>query len=192
MNQLSIFIKALVDLPEVSLENFMNICKITTCKKDDFLLRAGEKANYFYFIKSGIVRSYKTDSNGKEHTRNFFLPMMATGALSSLIQNKPSDYSYSCLLDCELYEICYVKFKKLADEDLHLSILFNKMLEKSFLKLEAKIFDLSILNATERYFKLRAEIPNIDQLVTQYNIASYLNITPVQLSRIRKDIVTKK
>lgn len=191
MTYLSNFIKSIANLPEQSLEKFIDICCLVSYKKDDFLNKAGEKATKFFIIKSGIVRSFKTHSNGKEHTRNFFTPMMATGALSSLIENKPSDYSYSCLLDCELYEISYEKFLALADKDLHISTLYNKMLEKSFLKLEAKIFDLSILNATERYLKLRAEIPNIDNLVPQYYIASYLNITPVQLSRIRKEISSK-
>ena len=54
--------------------------------------------------------------------------------------------------------------------------------------MEKRIFDLSSLDAKQRYLKLRKFIPEIDALIPQYHIASYLNITPVQLSRIRKDI----
>ncbi len=54
-----------------------------------------------------------------------------------------------------------------------------------------RISELSSLNATERYVKLKKEIPDIDNLIQQYHIASYLNITPVQLSRIRKELYSK-
>jgi hypothetical protein len=40
-------------------------------------------------------------------------------------------------------------------------------------------------DAKERYLDLKKNIPDIDDLIPQYQIAAYLNITPVQLSRIR-------
>ena len=42
------------------------------------------------------------------------------------------------------------------------------------------------MDATQRYLKLCKKIPDIESLIPQYQIASYLGITPVQLSRIRK------
>lgn len=65
------------------------------------------------------------------------------------------------------------------------------MLESIFLLLESRIYDLSVLDATERYLKLKNEISNIEEFIPQYHIASYLNISPVQLSRIRKEIYSK-
>ena len=43
-------------------------------------------------------------------------------------------------------------------------------------------------SATERYIKLNAEIPNIDQRVNHGHIASYIGVTPVSLSRIRRTL----
>ncbi len=65
------------------------------------------------------------------------------------------------------------------------------MLEYLFLNMEDRIYDLTLLNATEKYLKLKDEIPEIENLIAQYHIASYLNITAVQLSRIRKEIYSK-
>jgi len=48
--------------------------------------------------------------------------------------------------------------------------------------------ELLSMNATERYLSLRKQIPNIDNLIPQYQIATYLSITPVQLSRIRNNL----
>ena len=53
---------------------------------------------------------------------------------------------------------------------------------------ERRSLELMSLNATERYLNLRKRIPNIDELIPQFQIASFLNITPVQLSRVRKKL----
>jgi CRP-like cAMP-binding protein len=43
-----------------------------------------------------------------------------------------------------------------------------------------------MLNASKRYDAFLEEFPGLEQRIPQYQIASYLGITPVQLSRIRK------
>jgi hypothetical protein len=51
--------------------------------------------------------------------------------------------------------------------------------------------ELLTLNATGRYLKLQKRIPNIDNMINQYHIASNLGITPIQLSRIRKKLYSR-
>ena len=63
-----------------------------------------------------------------------------------------------------------------------------QILENIFFLLETRIEELAFLNATELYLKLKKEIPDIETLIPQYHIASYLNIKPESLSRIRKRI----
>ena len=63
------------------------------------------------------------------------------------------------------------------------------MMESSYLKAESIILDISTNNATERYLILKEMIPNIDNLIAQRYIASYLNVSPVQLSRIKKKLL---
>lgn len=81
---------------------------------------------------------------------------------------------------------------ELANQNPDVLKLYTKVIEQDFLFQEQRVLDLSLLNATERYLKLQKEISNIENILPQYHIASYLNITPVQLSRIRKDLVSKK
>ena len=81
-----------------------------------------------------------------------------------------------------------LSFKKLCKKDINISNLYAKVLEYTFIAYEDRNLDLMILSGTKRYLKLRRQIPEIDELIPQYQIASYLNITPVQLSRIRKSL----
>jgi hypothetical protein len=55
---------------------------------------------------------------------------------------------------------------------------------------EKRQLELISMDAKQRYLTLINEIPEIETLIPQYQIASYLSVTPVQLSRIRKKIKT--
>ena len=86
----------------------------------------------------------------------------------------------------------YYKFIELTKQNHELSLFHTKVLENVFISVVKRINELTTLNATERYLKLKNEIPDIENLIQQYHIASYLNITPVQLSRIRKELYSKE
>ncbi|RCS28144.1 Crp/Fnr family transcriptional regulator [Polaribacter sp. WD7] len=191
MKFLTQFIDKIGDIPESSLKKLTALISLKELKKGDIIAKAGEIPNDIYILKSGIIRSFFTDEKGKEYIRHIFTPVRATGALGAMILNKPSRFSYDCLLDCEVYSLNFKLFKKLSIDDKAISNLYATVLEYVFLSLEAKVYDLSVLNATERYLKLKKQIPDIENLIPQYHIASYLNITPVQLSRIRKEIYSK-
>ena len=174
-----------------SLNKFKELMRFKKLKKGNVLCAFNEIPTHFFILKSGIVRSYITDEKGKERTRTLFTPVSTTGSLRSLILNKPSTSIYECLTECEIYEGNFSHFIALTKKYHEFSHFYSKILEKIFLVVEKRITELSTLDATERYLKLKKDVPNIDNLIQQYHIASYLNITPVQLSRIRKELYSK-
>lgn len=191
MNTLIDFISKIDNIPKSSLDKFLALISLKKFKKGDVIAKTGEIPKELYILKKGVIRSFYIDEKAKEYIRHIFTPLRATGALGSLIVNKPSRLTYDCLSDCEAYALNYKEFKALSVKDIGVSNLYSAALEIVFLTLESKVFDLSVLNATERYLKLKKQIPDIENLIPQYHIASYLNITPVQLSRIRKEIFSK-
>ncbi|WP_343330454.1 Crp/Fnr family transcriptional regulator [Polaribacter staleyi] len=191
MKFLTDFFATIDHIPKKSIDKILLLIRGKGLKKGAAIAKAGELPKDIYILKTGVIRSYYTDDKGKEYIRHLFTPFRATGALGALILKKPSRLSYDCLTDCDVYAINFNDFIELTKDDIGLSNLYNIILEMVFLTLESKIYDLSVLNATERYLKLKKQIPNIENLIPQYHIASYLNITPVQLSRIRKEIYSK-
>jgi CRP-like cAMP-binding protein len=191
MEFLAEYLKSNKNIPNASVDKIMSLISLKSYKKKDIFAKINEIPRNFYILKSGVVRSYYIDNNGKEHIRNLFTPITPTGALVGLITNKSSKLSYDCLTDCELYAANFNEFKKLMSDDASITKFYIATLEDIFLLSESKIYDLSVLNATERYLKVKKQIANIENLIPQYHIASYLNITPVQLSRIRKEIYSK-
>ena len=178
-------------LSDSSKKEILSILEYKKFNKKDKLADLGEIPSQFYILTSGIVRSYVTDERGKEFIRSLYIPLRAVGAFSSLIEEKPVEIVYDCLTDCEVLVGDFTKYKELAEKNIELSLLYNKVLERVFIRMEKRIFELSVLDAKQRYLKLKKHIPEIENLIPQYHIASYLNITPVQLSRIRKDLYKK-
>ena len=191
MQTLKYFSDKYPDISQKSLELLTKLATETSLKKNEPIVKLGDISKYFYLIKSGVVRSFYEDEKGKQYIRTIFTANKTTGCLSSLISEGNCKLTYECLTDCELYKFNFKEFKKLIKKNHEIAILYGKMLENVFLLLESKIYDLSVLDATERYLKLKNEIVNIEDLIPQYHIASYLNISPVQLSRIRKKMYSK-
>lgn len=188
-------IDALVEfypLSEETQKQYAEILETVNYKKGDRIADLGEIPTHFFVLMSGVVRSFVTDEKGKEFTRSLYIPMRAAGAFSALVQQKPSEIVYECLTDCTFLVGDFKRFKELAAKNVELANMYNMVLERIFIRMEKRIFELSTLDAKQRYLKLKKHIPEIENLIPQYHIASYLNITPVQLSRIRKDLYKSK
>lgn len=179
-------------LSDETKRSFKKLLELKEFKKKDRIADLGEVPTKFFILRSGVVRSFVTDERGKEFIRSLYIPMRAVGAFSALIQQKPTEVVYECLTDCRVLVGDFQEFKKLASQNIELANLYNNVLEKIFIRMEKRIFELSVLDAKQRYLKLKKHIPEIENLIPQYHIASYLNITPVQLSRIRKDLYKNK
>lgn len=176
---------------QLSKESFNLITPFLTkinCKPNTILCKAGDEARYLYFIKSGIIRASVTSKKGKVFTRELYCKNQICGPYSDIIQNGISSYTFETLTDCEIIRSEHKETRKIhhdIPEYMHFKI---KMLEYAYTKMERTIINLGTKDAKERYLHLLKRIENIESLIPQYQIASYLGITPIQLSRIRKNL----
>lgn len=174
---------------EISHDTFSKLQGISEYKKiqsNTQIEKLGKVPSKVYLLISGIMRCYITSESGKEHNKNFFFPLSFAGSLTALINNQPSKIVYETLSECELYEIDFHELMRLSKNDSWINNLYIRLLEQVFISYEKRQLELISMDASQRYQKLKEDIPNIDKLIPQYHIASYLSITPVQLSRIRK------
>ena len=188
MDSLLINIRKIYPISEQSFEKLKKIFIEKKFKKKSALSHKNQVSTKFYIVISGIVRSYVTDDKGKEHIKFIYTNYSPVASFSSLIKTKKNNVLIECLTDCDLIEVDFLEFKNLAIVNIEILHLYNNLLELLFIKLENRFYELSTLNATELYLKFKKDNPGIENLIPLYHIASYLNITPVQLSRIRGDL----
>ncbi len=176
-----------LNMTQESIALFKSITQLKTFSKNDTIIDYGVVSPYCYIIKSGFIGSFIRHQDGSDFIRTIFKELNEIGALQCLIARQKSNATYKALTDCEVYELNYLEF--LDYNIIDFKNLHIKILEKVYMDSEKRITELSALNATQRYLQLRNETPSIDNLLPQYQIANYLNVTPVQLSRIRRKLV---
>lgn len=188
-NDIENFLCQYADLPKNVVSIFKDILTYCELEPFEYFAKTNEYTTNFFILKSGLMRSYLETEDGKEVTKYIFTPVSFAGSLSSLIKQNPFDSNYQALTKVTGYKGCFLKLKDLALKNHEFSLFYIKTMEDFYLKVEDLILDISTHSATERYLILKERIPNIDNIIAQRYIASYLNITPVQLSRIKKSLL---
>lgn len=156
-------------------------------KKGEIILGIGESMTKTYFILSGIARSYYLDIEGHDVTKSFMKEYdFCVG--ESIIANTKSGESFEALEDMIALEFCASRFKSYLLSDQSLTQLYIKNLEKTIIYKMNRENGFQIKSATERYLDFKRSYSTIENRVNQSYIASYLGITPVSLSRIRRTI----
>lgn len=157
-------------------------------RKDEYLLRAGDISEWVYFVAKGILRQFYTTIDGKEFNKSFSLEDEPCGSFRSSLTQTPSRFSIQALEPSAVLQIRFDQLFALFDQDRHWERLGRKAAEYQTLINEAREAEFLLDDATVRYVNFRQQYPNLEKRITQYHIASYLGITNVALSRIRKKI----
>lgn len=125
------------------------------------------------------------------NTTTFFTDNTFMIALTAIVTKNTNLINIQALLDSVVLELDYQKFTRLFDEYQILERLVRKIIESEWAKKETREIRLVIDDATARYMYFREEHPGLETKIPQYHIASYLGITPIQLSRIRSKLISR-
>jgi CRP-like cAMP-binding protein len=187
MNKLKETISSFNSLPEKSLNSFLNKMHPIKIQKGKFLVKENTTSHFLYFIESGMLRSYYF-TNNKEVTISFSFSGEFITCISSFIKQSPGYENIEALEDCELYQIHYLDFQDLLENDKDLEHIYRLILEEYYIKLEEQLVFSKFKTAKERYLNLLKETPLIIKKATVGQIASYLDMSIETLSRIRATI----
>ena len=109
--------------------------------------------------------------------------------MTALLSSSPSNLSHEALEDSLIIEIDFSGYRKLMLKNDELKLFQIYYLEKNWLLAkEAREIDFVQNDAAARYLCFIDEYPTLKNRLPQYHIASYLGITPTQLSRIKKNL----
>lgn len=151
----------------------------------DLIVAAGDEENKLYLLVDGLIRKYYLDYQGNDLTHQFL-------EAGQVFSTQHVVFSGQVMCNFEAVELCrlvcfdYERVQKLMLEDPSLTKIYIGILEETLRIKLVRETALLTETATERYVKLKTEIPDIDQRVSHAHIASYIGVTPVSLSRIRR------
>jgi len=168
-------------------------CRPVKIAKGELLLNAGEVCRDIYFMVKGRAISYFTDYDGKTTTWFFHhnLPNAPVKNLfavdyRSFLSGTPSGISIQALSDIDALKFSKEAVGLLVERSGSFAVWMQKLHEQSLIVAYDRIATLLTLSATERYQKFLQDEPYLLDMFSNYHIATYLNITPQSLSRIRR------
>ncbi|RZQ55042.1 hypothetical protein C1E23_00450 [Pseudoalteromonas phenolica] len=182
-------LKKYAPLSDQALNRYFSACHFIHVAKGTTLYAIGEIPSSFAFIHKGLMRAYLIDTEGNEFNKNFFAEGRFPGSMSALLNNQTSFLGIEALEDCDIITIDFKQFRRELFADHELMAFHINYLEQHWL-LEKEPKEIGYLQheAKQRYMIFLDKYEAILSRLPQYHIASYLGITPTQLSRIRKDL----
>ncbi len=185
MQEFQQYLNKIINFTATEMELFLSLFSEKQLKKNEYFAREGEFSKKFAFVSTGIFRAFYRNNDGNEYNKSFFTKNSFIGAYSSLISGQKNLINIRCLTDCTFLIADFSGFTNLYSRSPKTERLARILAEQFFIEKEKREIELVMLDATERYEIFRREHPNLENLIPQYHIASYLGITPTQLSRIR-------
>lgn len=183
--QLSIFLKQIIPFANEEINVLSDLFQKKNLKKKTFLAKKGEYSKQIAFIVSGVLRAYYSNNKGEEYNKTFFTENHFVGAYSSLVTGQKNLIDIDCLTDCTLLVADFQEVTNLYEQLPKIERMARILAEQFFVRKEKREIELVTLEAKERYVIFQEEHPQLEQLIPQYHIASYLGVSPTQLSRIR-------
>ncbi|PIE93349.1 cyclic nucleotide-binding protein [Bacillus fungorum] len=175
-------------LSEEEQQMILSELQIEEYKKGTVLLRQGDVPSKCYFVLKGCVRQHCIDETGKGVTSNFYTEEQAITNFNHHKQDKSSSYTLTCLEDCIVVVGNLHSEKDMYNKYSQLEEMTRKMIEYKFGEVQDELALFISSTPEERYKALLQKRPHLSNRVPQYQLASYLGITPESLSRIKKRI----
>ena len=169
----------------LSLDQLRPYIKSRTLQKNEILFRAGSVFHDMYFVQKGGCFLY-TLEGGKEVVSQFFFEGELMCDHYSFLTGRKSNQFVRALEDSLVECISHEDIERGYDDIPGLERISRLLTERTCIKLMFYLASHKNDSAEVRYRKLLASRPQLFQRVPQYLIASYLGITPVGLSKVRR------
>lgn len=184
--EISQILNEIYPLPPASITEVCKYIKEVSYPKGHIILRADKIEKKTFFIKKGVVRAFATPGEN-DITFWFGEEGETVLSMSSYVEHKKAYENVELLEDCELYELDNAHLQELFNKDIHIANWGRKLAEQELIKIEKRVISRELQSAKQRYDELINNRASLLLRVPLKFIASYLGITQVSLSRIRKE-----
>jgi CRP-like cAMP-binding protein len=172
------------------LDEVMRLFSPGLYKKGEYFSKQGEPSKYCGFVCEGILNMYILNEDGSQFIKTFITENQFM--LATFDPEEQSTITIQAITDAPVmladYSVLQRMFEKYPSFGLFAKMEIEKYLESVYKKLE----EFATKDAKKRYLMFLREFPDLAEKIPQYYIASYLGITPTQLSRIRKTMHLEK
>jgi CRP-like cAMP-binding protein len=175
-----------ISAPTEKFERLLSSSSTIQIPADYSVMKAHSPCKYFYLVKKGLLRAVFITDDGKEISKEFYWEGDIIFGMRALLDCQPLPYSVISAEACELIKLPLRTYQTLVATSLSWKDYHIRQVETHLLYKEIKE-QLLLLNSNEQKVqKVYQLFPELVKRVPATLIASYLALTPVSLSRIKK------
>ncbi len=152
--------------------------------KGEMILKEGEVCKYIYYIEHGLTRQFYF-KNGKELTEHLGVDHSIFMCIESLFKEEPTHLQVQAIEPTLVFGLPKIKLEEVALHNVNIQILYRKILEESLIISQIHADLLRFESAQSRYKRMCKMSPQVVLRAPLVYIASYLQMTPETLSRVR-------
>lgn len=152
--------------------------------KGEMILKEGDICRQFLYIDKGLVRQFYF-KHGKEVTEHLGQEQTIVMCIESLFKEEPTKLQVEALEPTTVYALPKADLERVAMHNVNIQILYRKILEESLITSQIHADLVRFETAQDRYKKLCKLCPQVVLRAPLVYIASYLQMTPETLSRVR-------
>ncbi|MDO4160189.1 MAG: Crp/Fnr family transcriptional regulator [Prevotellaceae bacterium] len=156
--------------------------------KGSLILKEGEVSKYIYYIEKGLVRQFYFKKD-KEVTEHLAVEGNIIMCIESLFKEEPTRLQVEALEPVRIYALPKQKLEEVALHNVNIQILYRKILEESLIQSQIHADLVRFETAQDRYKRMCKLSPQVTLRAPLVYIASYLQMTPETLSRVRSSTV---
>ena len=161
------------------------VIKRLDVKKNTVVIPQGEVSQNIFFLRSGLVKLNYLTENGKEFIKSFIHEGNMFGSLHSIMTGGASTFGAVALEDLDLEVMNYSLFQEFVKNSPQFQQFALSFFQQLALKKELREYEFLCLSAQQRYERLRQQQPALVDRIKQADLALYLGITPIALSRMK-------
>lgn len=162
-----------------------------TYHKGEIILAEGDICREFLYIHKGMLRQFYFKKD-KQLTENIGVEGGMVMCIESLFKEEPTHLQIEALENTIVFALPKKNLEEVALHNVNIQILYRKILEESLIQSQIHADLVRFESAYDRYKKLCHLQPQIIMRAPLLHIASYLQMTPETLSRVRAQMLNEE
>ena len=184
MEEFTSYLRQISPFGQESSNAFLSKCKTFNFPKGEYLLKSGQVSQYLYFVITGIGKVYYL-KDGKEIIDWISDEGNLLTSVSSFLTHTPSLHNVKLIEDAELIGISHTDLEGLFSKYHELERLGRQLTILALVQLQNRINSMQFETAKKRYENFLLHYPNCINRISLGDLASFLGMTQVTLSRVR-------
>ena len=174
------------DMPPRAWADLEPLLEIADFGKGDLLMHQGHGAMEQFFILDGILKRVVSDSKGKEMILRFAAETDMDTSYAAWRLRTPMPYSIVAVTKARVAKVPMQHWVSFLDRNTDVKTSFEYQVMSLMSEVMAHTITLHLLDASGRLLRFKRKHPELLERIPKKELASYLNLTPETLSRLKK------